>query len=140
VLSTHALTVFDRTSRDRVGVVKQGLGTYKWNVLPVGAGLVGVSSWSTKTTTLISTSELRVLKQLRFPALDLAVDAADGETSLFSFHAGTMATLEREGLRTNGQRDLPTGTAPVLVDSAIHVALGRRRGSTDGSHRLSSGG
>jgi hypothetical protein len=127
LLSTHGLTVLDRTSRDHVGVVKQGLGTYKWTVLPVAEGLVGVSGWSMKTTTLISTGELRVIKQLRFPALDLAVHAADGQTSLLSFHAGTMATLGSEGLRTSGQRDLPTGTAPMLVDSAIHVALGRRR-------------
>jgi hypothetical protein len=29
LFSTHALTAFDGTSRDRVGVVKRGLGTYK---------------------------------------------------------------------------------------------------------------
>jgi hypothetical protein len=31
------------------------------------------------------------------------------------------------GCARAGQRDLPTGTAPLLVDAAIHVALGRRR-------------
>lgn len=127
LLSTHALTVFDRASRDRVALVKQGLGDHKWSAVPVGGGLLGVSSWSAKTTTLVSTSDLRVIKQLRFPSLELAVPSTSGETFLFSFHAGTMATLDRSRLRTTHQRDLPTGTAPVQVGTTIHVALGRRR-------------
>ena len=127
LLSTHALTVFDRERRERVGVVKQGLGTYKWDVVPMGVGLVGVSGWSAKTTTLVSTEDARVVKQLRFPSLELAVPGTDSEIALYSFHAGTMATLHAQNRTARHHRDLPTGTSPLLLDTTIHVGLGSRR-------------
>jgi hypothetical protein len=127
LLSTHGLSVFDRATGDRVGVIKEGLGTYKWDLVPLGGGLLGVSGWSSKSTTLVSTDEMRVRKRLRFPAPDLAVSHGAGEVTLYSFHAGTRATLDHRTLRTTDAHELPTGVGPVLVGRTIHVALGRRR-------------
>jgi hypothetical protein len=127
LLSTRGLSVFDRATRDRIGVVKSGLGTYKWDIFALGEGLLGVSSWSSKTTTLVSATERRVIKQLRFPSPDLTVPLAADRLMLCSFHAGTRAMLDRRTLRATDAHELPTGVGPVLVDSTIHVALGRRR-------------
>jgi hypothetical protein len=109
------------------GREREGMGTYKWKLLPLGPRHICVSGWASRTISIVDRATLKKVRSLRSWAPDLVIDASDGGSVwVCSFYGGEARLLDTERLSVRSTRTLRLGRDPFHDGDKILVAAGRR--------------
>jgi hypothetical protein len=122
LLGTHGLARVAFDPPRVLEIVRERLGAYQHRLLRLTPTLLGVSAYDGKTLALVDTARREVVKRLRMPAPDLALEGQ--MPVLCAFGARVARTLNPVTLRLGEATALPQATSPLAVGERIVVLTG----------------
>jgi hypothetical protein len=127
VLGSHGLARMSLDPMTPIAVHRAGIGKYHWRLFPIGANLLGVTGWITKSIAIVERATGTVVGRvpIRSPDLVTAI-AGSSDVWLLAFHDGAAARYDVGRRRVVERRAIPLGTGPVVVGERIFLLAGTR--------------